>query len=371
MRAILIVLDSVGIGSTTDAHHYSDEGADTLGHIFEHVPDLKLSQLDSLGLRLAHQRKDTPTKLLPGCAYGWMQPASKGKDTSTGHWEIAGAITEEPFATFTKFPSSLLGPIEKEANVEFIGNYPQSGTIILDELASKHRKTSRPILYTSADSVFQIAAHEEIIPLKKLYAICEIARRHCNNFNIARVIARPFIGDSPPFKRTSGRKDFSISPPPNILDELEVAGISTTAIGKIKDIFASRAITQSISTTSNRDGMNAIDREWDKNREGLIFVNLVDFDMIHGHRRDPLGYAECLAEFDNWLKGFLPRILPDDLLIITADHGNDPTWEGNDHTREKVPVLEMKGNSPPRCTGSHEDFTYVTGLIRKHFSLKN
>jgi phosphopentomutase len=371
MRAAVIVLDSLGIGSTPDAHNYDDHGADTLGHILGHSPDLGIRRLNSLGLSLAHQRKMTPDNILPGSGYGWMRPASKGKDTCTGHWEIAGAITTDSFATFKEFPEPLIRPIEKEANVKFIGNYAQSGTTILDELAEEHRKTSNPILYTSADSVFQIAAHEKIIPPNELYCLCEIARRHCDAFNIARVIARPFNGRIPPYKRTSGRRDFSMPPPKNILDELESAGIETISIGKIHDIFAGRAISRSIPTSSNSDGMNAVDREWDKISNGLLFVNLVDFDMIYGHRRDPAGYAACLAEFDNWLERFLSQIRPDDLLVVTADHGNDPTWKGSDHTREEVPVLELKGNAAPRCTGLHEDFTYVARILGDHFSLNN
>lgn len=369
MRAILIVLDSVGIGGAPDAADYGDNGADTLGHVLKQSPQLRLSHLDSLGLSLAHQRKTSPGKILPGTAYGWMHSASAGKDTCTGHWEIAGAITAQPFATFSQFPEPLVRAIEKEANVRFIGNYAQSGTTILDELATEHMQSARPILYTSSDSVLQIATHEEIIPLKELYVICEIARQHCDRFNIARVIARPFTGCEGSYKRSPNRRDFSIPPPPVVLDELDAAGITVTSIGKIQDIFAGRSITKSISTTSNSDGMRAIGKAWDNMQEGFLFVNLVDFDMIYGHRRNPEGYGACLFEFDNWLGDFLPGINPDDLLIITADHGNDPTWHGSDHTREQVPVLELKGCSPPRCTGPHQDFTYISRLLRQHFSL--
>lgn len=369
MRAILIVLDSVGIGGAPDAADYGDDGADTLGHIFEQSPHLRLAHLDSLGLSLAHQRNSTPAKMLAGATYGWMSSASKGKDTSTGHWEIAGAITTDAFATFSRFPSSLIDPIEKEANVGFIGNYAQSGTTILDELGTEHMKSGKPILYTSADSVFQVAAHEEIITPKELYSLCEIARNHCDHFNIARVIARPFTGSEGSYRRSATRRDFSIPPPPTILEELDAAGITITAIGKIQDIFAGRSIKNSISTASNSDGMRAIDKVWNEGADGLIFANLVDFDMLYGHRRDPGGYASCLLEFNQWLGAFLPKIQPDDLLIITADHGNDPTWHGSDHTREEVPLLALKGKASPRCTGGHQDFTYVSHLLRHHFSI--
>ena len=369
MRAILIVLDSLGIGGAPDAADYGDHGADTLGHICEHSPQLRLPHLESLGLSLAHQRNITPANMLPGSGYGWMRSASMGKDTTTGHWEIAGVITTEAFTTFKRFPDSLVLAIENEANMRFIGNYAQSGTVILDELGEEHMRTGRPILYTSADSVFQVAAHEEIIPPQKLYSFCEMARQHCDQFRIARVIARPFTGSKGSFQRSTNRRDFSMPPPRTILDELDSAGIPVTAIGKINDIFAGRGITHSISTASNTAGMLAVERAWDLAQDGMLFVNLIDFDMIHGHRRDPEGYASCLLEFDAWLGKFLPKINPADLLVITADHGNDPTWHGSDHTREQVSTLELKGQEPPRCTGSHQDFTYVSHLLRNHFSI--
>ncbi|MCP4848540.1 MAG: phosphopentomutase [Verrucomicrobiaceae bacterium] len=369
MRAILIVLDSVGIGGAPDAADYGDHGADTLGHIFERCPDLRLPTLESLGLSLAHGRNCSPVNVAPGASYGWMRPASAGKDTCTGHWEIAGAITTHPFKTFKRFPESLVLAIENEASMKFIGNYAQSGTAILDELGEEHMKSERPILYTSADSVFQIAAHEKIIPPQKLYSLCEIARNHCDQFKIARVIARPFIGSNRLFKRTANRRDFSMPPPLTVLDELNDADIPVTAIGKISDIFAGRGITQSISTESNTAAMLEIERTWDQIRDGLLFINLIDFDTIHGHRRDPEGYASCLLEFDSWLGGFLREISPDDLLVISADHGNDPTWQGSDHTREQVPCLVLKGRAPARCTGEHQAFTYVSHLLREHFSI--
>jgi phosphopentomutase len=293
-----------------------------------------------------------------------MSEASKGKDTTTGHWEIAGIVTEEAFATFEEFPSKLLEAIEGEAGVQFIGNYPQSGTVILDELGAEHVATGKPILYTSADSVLQIAAHEQVIPLSDLYALCEIARRHCDGYRIGRVIARPFVGEAGAFTRTSGRHDFSLVPPQTILDRLSVTGV-----GKISDIFAGRGIGDSHPTKNNAAGMNTIDGLWAQGNDGLIFANLVDFDMHFGHRRDPVGYANCLAEFDRWLGGFVPFVEPEDLLIITADHGNDPTWAGTDHTREQVPLLTLHGEQPAICSGEHPSFTAVASLLEHHFSL--
>ncbi|MFP6874833.1 MAG: phosphopentomutase [Verrucomicrobiales bacterium] len=369
MRAVLIVLDSVGIGGAPDAEDYGDLGADTLGNILKQASTLELPNLNSLGLSRSHQRNPNPADLRPGAHYGWMRAASKGKDTTTGHWEIAGVITSEPFATFKRFPDELLLAIGKDANLRFIGNYPQSGTVILDELGEEHMKTGHPILYTSADSVLQIAAHEKILQPAKLYSVCEIARHHCDPLRIARVIARPFTGDKGTFERSAKRRDFSIPPPDTVLDGLTAAGIPVTGIGKINDIFTGKGITASISTTSNFSGMLAVDKLWDHPQEGLLFVNLIDFDMIYGHRRDPGGYASCLLEFDDWLGTFLPKVQPEDLLIVTADHGNDPTWPGNDHTREQVPVLQLKGREPATCSGAHQAFTHVSHILCNHFSI--
>ena len=339
MRALLLVLDSVGCGYAPDAAAYGDEGADTLGHILAAQPTLTLPALYSLGLGQIVGGISGATL----ASYGRMRERSAGKDTTTGHWEIAGTILDEPFAVFEKFPPALVSAIEQEAGVTFLGNYPRSGTTILDELGAEHVRTGRPILYTSADSVIQIAAHESVIPLDRLYAICRIARRHADAWRIGRVIARPFTGAPGTFQRTSHRHDYSMLPPRTVLDALTDAGIAVHGVGKISDIFAGRGVAHSTPTAANAEGMQVIDRLWAGLRDGLVFANLVDFDMLYGHRRDPAGYARSLMECDAWLGAFVEKVTSADLVILTADHGNDPTWTGTDHTREEVPLLALHG----------------------------
>ena len=366
MRALLLILDSVGCGGAPDADAYGDEGSDTLGHIFERVPALALANLDALGLGAIMQ--GAASARTPRAGWGRMRERSAGKDTTTGHWEIAGVILEKPFSTFIKFPDELIRPIEREAGVEFIGNYPQSGTVILDELGAEHVRTGRPILYTSADPVLQIAAHERVIPTDRLYEICRIARRHCDAWRIGRVIARPFVGEPGAWQRTSGRHDFSLIPPRTVLNALAGAGIPVRGVGKISDIFAGSGIADSTPTKSNAEGMAAIERLWSETERGLIFANLVDFDMLFGHRRDPAGYATALAEFDAWLPSFLKKVTPADLVIITADHGNDPTWSGTDHTREQVPLLVLHGENAT-ALGARETFADIAATLAKYFAL--
>jgi phosphopentomutase len=365
MRALLLVLDSVGCGHAPDAAAYGDAGADTLGHIFAAQPDLALPALFSLGLGQVIGAKDAPE---PIASHGRMRERSAGKDTTTGHWEIAGVILDQPFATYPAFPAELVAGIEREAGVTFLGNYPQSGTTILTELGAEHVRTGQPILYTSADSVLQIAAHESIIPLPQLYEICRIARRHADAWRIGRVIARPFAGEVGAFQRTSGRHDFSAVPPRTVLDAIAAAGRSVEGVGKISDIFADRGLTSSTPTACNAEGMAAIDALWATGRDGLIFANLVDFDMHFGHRRDVAGYANALVEFDRWLATFLPRCAPDDLVIITADHGNDPTWPGTDHTREEVPLLVLHGDGRTDL-GTRETFADIASTLAEFFHL--
>ncbi len=365
MRALLLVLDSVGCGHAPDAAAYGDTGADTLGHIFGRTPELRLPALDALGLAALMRRDGAP----PRASYGRMRPRSPGKDTTTGHWEIAGVILAQPFATYAQFPPQLVHAIEREAAVEFIGNYAQSGTTILAELATEHVRTGRPILYTSADSVLQIAAHESVIPPARLCEICRIARRHANAWRIGRVIARPFTGEPGAFRRTSGRHDYSAVPPRTILNAIADSGQSVEGVGKISDIFAASGLTRSTPTTSNAEGMAVIDTLWADARDGLIFANLVDFDMHFGHRRDVPGYARALAEFDAWLSLFVEKITPADLVIIAADHGNDPTWPGTDHTREEVPLLvHHAGKSAP--LGTRESFADIAATLAQFFNLK-
>jgi phosphopentomutase len=364
MRAMLIVLDSVGVGKAPDAAAYGDEGADTLGHVLARCPGLALPALESLGLARILGRGGEK----PQASFGRMRERSIGKDSTTGHWELAGAVQSEPFAVFERFPAALVEAIEGEAGVRFLGNRPASGTAILDELGPKHLRTSRPILYTSADSVLQVAAHESVIPIQRLYGICRIARRHGDAFRIGRVIARPFTGAPGSFTRTAARHDFSMRPPRTVLCAIMEAGLPVKAIGKTSDLFAGEGITESHPTTSNAEGMKRIEAVWRETGAGLLFANLVDFDTLYGHRRDVEGYARALAEFDQWLAGFLPRVSADDLLIITADHGNDPTFRGTDHTREEVPLLVRCGGRAEDL-GCRETFADVAASLAAFFGL--
>jgi phosphopentomutase len=301
-------------------------------------------------------------------SFGKMEERSAGKDTTTGHWEIAGVIVDVPFSVFARFPYELVRDIERDAGVKFIGNYAQSGTTILEELGTEHARTGHPILYTSADSVLQIAAHEKIIPLEKLYEICRVARRHADKFRIGRVIARPFTDTNGKFLRTANRHDFAMKPPRTVLNAIVDAGFPTIGIGKISDIFAGEGITESHPIASNREGMGLIDNLWPKTKSGLVFSNLVDFDMVYGHRRDVPGYAMALAEFDEWLGGFIDKISPGDLVIITADHGNDPTFRGTDHTREQVPLFAMH-NRESRDLGTRSTFADIAATLAEFFEL--
>jgi phosphopentomutase len=369
VRALLLVLDSVGIGGAPDAAEYGDEGANTLGHIFEQVPGLRLSNLESLGLAEllpSHKRYGSHTEYKS--RYGRMTERSAGKDTTTGHWEIGGVILEEPFATFERFPDELVGAIERDAGVEFIGNYAQSGATILTELGAEHLRTGKVILYTSVDSVLQIAAHEDVVPTARLYEICTIARKHANGFRIGRVIARPFTGAEGNFSRTSRRHDFSMKPPRTILDANSENGHGVVGVGKISDIFAGQGITESFPTASNAEGMRRIGEHWEHLEDGLMFANLVDFDMLYGHRRDPAGYARVLAEFDEWLGSFLGRAGPADLVLITADHGNDPTHRGTDHTREQVPLFVVH-NAESGTLGVRRSYADIAATLGDYFGL--
>ena len=369
MRALVLVLDSVGIGGAPDAASYGDEGANTLGHILEKVPELHLPNLESLGLGdLVPNNRSHVSQATYKSSYGKMQERSAGKDTTTGHWEIAGVILEEPFATFERFPDDLVHAIERDAGVQFIGNYAQSGTTILAELGPEHVRTGKPILYTSADSVLQIAAHEQVIRIDRLYEICTVARQHADQFRIGRVIARPFTGPEGNFSRTSRRHDFSMEPPRTILNAISESGHAVIGVGKISDIFAGQGITDSFPTDSNAEGMQKIRENWERIENGLIFANLVDFDMLYGHRRHVAGYARALAQFDEWLGEFLGRIARPDLVIITADHGNDPTYRGTDHTREQVPLFVLHQNEA-RALGVRETYADVAATLSEFFAL--
>jgi phosphopentomutase len=370
MRALLLVLDSVGCGGAPDAAAYKDEGANTLGHLYAALPEWNLPVLESLGLRQLLQLSANPNSAAWPERAGIMQEKSAGKDTTTGHWELAGVILEKPFPVFSQIPPELVQSIEQEAGVKFIGNYAASGTEILAQLGPEHLRTGYPILYTSADSVLQIAAHEEFFGLERLYTLCQIARRHADPWQIGRVIARPFLGQSGAFQRTAHRHDYSYPPPPTVLNALQAAQVRTIGIGKISDIFAGQGITESLPTANNQAGMDQISRLWqaaeNSDRATLLVANLVDFDMLFGHRRDVAGYAKALSDFDHWLGSFLQKIGPQDLVLITADHGNDPTWTGTDHTREQVPIF-LLGRSPTKPPGLRQTYADVAATLTTFF----
>ncbi len=341
-RVVLIVLDSVGIGALPDAHLYGDAGAHTLSHIDRQVGGLQLPNMQTLGLGNIDKFIGIKRVKNPIGSYGKLAIASCGKDTNIGHWELAGLVQKKPFPTYPNgFPQEIITPFCKAIRRDILGNTAASGTEIIKQLGAEHLRTGCPIVYTSADSVFQIAAHEDIIPLNKLYKICETARRLLiAPHNVLRVIARPFTGTPDAFIRTPYRRDFALPPPEDtLLDKLQQAGITVIGIGKIGDIFSVRGIKQSRHTKSNQDGMAAILKAMNKYKSGLIFANLVDFDMLYGHRNDVSGYERALCAFDTWLPRLSDKMRPDDLLIITSDHGCDPTYAGTDHTREYALLL--------------------------------
>jgi phosphopentomutase len=338
-RVILIVMDSVGIGALPDAAAYGDAGSNTLANIARQVP-LQVPTLRALGLaHLVDIGGDTPP---PRGAFGRMAEQSAGKDSVTGHWEIAGIVLDRPFPTFPNgFSPEVIAEFERRIGRATIGNVVASGTVIIDELGPEHMRTGSPIVYTSADSVFQIAAHEDVIPIEEQYRICDAAFDLVGRgMGVGRVIARPFVGTAGSFKRTANRRDYALDPfGPTLLDRVKNAGLPVVAVGKIEDLFAGRGISLAIHTKSDDDGMNVIEEQMRSTAGGLIFANLVDFDTQFGHRNDVAGYAANLERFDRRLAALLPQLRPDDLLIVTADHGNDPTTASTDHAREYVPVL--------------------------------
>jgi phosphopentomutase len=342
-RVIWVVLDSVGIGALPDAADYDDVGRDTLGHIAESRP-LRLPNLVQLGLAnitpLAHLHPEAA----PLGAYGKGATHSPGKDTTTGHWEMAGVWLDQAFPVYPNgFPREVIAEFERQIGRETIGNKPASGTEIIKELGEEHVRTGKPIVYTSGDSVFQIATHEDIIPIAELYRMCEIARTLLDGpHRVGRVIARPFTGAAGSFVRTSRRHDYAVDPPkPMLMDVLAERGVPVFGIGKIHDIYNGRGVADYVTTKNNVDGMEKLTAAVRERKKGLIFCNLVDFDMLYGHRKDIEGFAKSLEEFDELLQGFLPLLSRSDLLIITADHGCDPDsrWPTTDHSREYVPIL--------------------------------
>jgi phosphopentomutase len=338
-RVILIVLDSVGVGELPDAHQYGDEGSDTLGNIAKAV-GLRVPTLRSLGLaRVAAIGGDSPA---PIGAFGRMAEQSAGKDSVTGHWEMMGVVLDRAFPTFPHgFSTEVIREFERRIGRPTLGNVVASGTAIIDALGAEHVRTGAPIVYTSADSVFQIAAHESVVPLDELYRMCTIAFDIVGRgMGVGRVIARPFVGEAGRFARTTNRRDFALDPvQPTLFDGLKAAGHEVVGVGKIEDLFAGRGLTRAIHTTSDLHGLDVVEEEMTRTPRGLIAANLVDFDTLYGHRNDVEGYAANLERVDARLADLLPKLTASDLLVVTADHGNDPTTPSTDHSREHVPLL--------------------------------
>ena len=341
-RVIWMVIDSVGIGALPDSQKFGDVNVDTLGNIVRSCKGIKIPNMIKLGLANIEGVDSLENIESPIGCYGRCSEVSKGKDTTTGHWEMTGVLVETPFKTFENgFPKDIIEEFERRSNRKVIGNKPASGTAILDELGEQHINTGEVIVYTSADSVFQIAAHEEIVSLDELYKMCEIAREIMMGDNaVARIIARPFIGKPGAFERTSNRRDYSLSPfEDTVLDNIKKSNLDVIGIGKIEDIFNKQGITEAIHTHDNMDGVDQTINYMKKETKGLIFTNLVDIDSKYGHRRDVEGYKKALEEFDARIPEILENMNDDDVLIINSDHGNDPTYKGTDHTREYIPVL--------------------------------
>jgi len=375
-RIVILVADGFGVGEAPDARLYGDEGSNTLAHVASSVGGIKLPNLEKLGLGNLGTFEGLHPIKNPKALVARMAEKSKGKDTTTGHWELAGLVTETPFQLFPNgFPEELLKSFISEAKISgILGNKAASGTEIIRELGEEHLRTGKVIVYTSGDSVFQIAAHEEVFGLEKLYEICEVARRLTIPYQIGRVIARPFLGlIAQQFKRTEHRRDYSIKPPPNCLDILQNNGIKVLSVGKIDDIFAHRAITAGSHTGNNPDGLRATLDFMKKNRgeQALIFTNLVDFDQLYGHRRDPKGYAHSLVEMDSFIPNILNELTQDDCVILTADHGCDPTFRGSDHTREFVPLVAYSPRFEGQTLADRNSFADVAATILEAYQISD
>ncbi|BAK17211.1 phosphopentomutase [Solibacillus sp. FSL W7-1472] len=370
----VIVMDSVGIGEAPDADKFGDAGSNTLGHIAEKMNGLNMPNMEKLGLSNIRELKGINKTEEPAAFYGMMQEASVGKDTMTGHWEIMGLNIDTPFKVYPEgFPEELISKLEAATGRKVLCNLPYSGTAVIDDYGPEHMETGAIIVYTSADPVMQIAAHEEIIPVEELYKICEIARELTLDaeFLVGRVIARPFVGQPGNFTRTSNRHDYALTPfGRTTMAEMKDSNLDVIAIGKISDIFNGDGVTEAIRTKDNTDGMDKMAEVVRRDFHGISFLNLVDFDANFGHRRDPIGYGQALEEFDRRLPEVLDALSADDLLIITADHGNDPTFPGTDHTREYVPLIVYS----PRFTAGaelelRETFADIAATIADNFNI--
>ena len=373
-RFVVLILDSVGVGALPDADQYGDEGSNTLVNLGRAVGGMVLPNLEALGLGKIAPIPGLSAQGIVTSAYGKMAEQAPGKDSITGHWEMMGYIADQPQPTYPQgFPKRILSRLEKETGYKFLGNVAASGTEIIARLGEEHLRTGSPILYTSADSVLQIAAHEEIIPLAELYRLCCLARSvMTGNDAVGRIIARPFLGKPGNFKRTTNRRDFSLEAPQDtMLDVLKRSNIPVLGIGKIKDLFSGRGVTQAIHTISNLNGLEETRKALQSDVEGLIFTNLVDFDMLWGHRNDIAGYYTGLQEVDTFLPRLLTALKPEDVIVISADHGCDPTTPSTDHSREYVPLLvygsKIKGNTD---LGTRETFADVAATMAEFFGVK-
>jgi phosphopentomutase len=370
-RVFLIVLDGVGVGELPDAHVYGDQGSNTVGNTAKAVGGLNLPNLEAAGLgKLTHILGVSPD--VTGKVFGKMAERSAGKDTTTGHWEMAGLILSKPFPVYPHgFPSEVISEFSRKTSHGVLGNKAASGTAIIDELGAEHIRTKDLIVYTSADSVFQIAAHEEVVPLKEQYHYCEIARQILQGEHaVGRVIARPFLGKPGSFYRTSGRKDFSLKPATTVLDRLKDAGLTVYGVGKLEDIFSWQGLTDSNHTHNNQETLAFISELMAHDFKGLVFANCIDFDMLYGHRNDPQGFAKALQDVDSWLGQNLPRLKSGDLLIITGDHGGDPTTVSTDHSREYTPLLLMGPDLPDGIDlGTRDTFADIAASLCRCFNL--
>lgn len=373
-RAIVLILDGLGVGDLPDAAEFGDSGRNTLANLAAAVGGVSLPALEGLGLGRVQPFAGMDAERAVRGAYGRMAEKSRGKDSTTGHWELAGLVIDTAFPVFPAgFPAAVLDELTRRSGYGFLGNEAASGTEIIERLGDAHCASGKPILYTSADSVLQVAAHEDVLPLEELYAFCRLAREVMQGeFGVSRVIARPFVGASGNFRRSLGRRDFSLPPPgETLLDRMLAADLPVTGIGKVMDLFAGRGFTRRVESKSNAQGMAKLtELQAEPAAPGLLLINLVDFDMLWGHRRDPEGYAGGLREFDAFLAGFLARLKPEDRLFITADHGNDPTGPGSDHTREYVPLLAYRpGMDGPVDLGRRPGFGDLAETLAEAFGL--
>jgi len=371
-RFVILIADSAGVGEMPDAAEYGDRGSDTIGNVSRAVGGLRLPNLGRMGLGHLTAVQGVPPDPAPLAFHGKMAERSKGKDTITGHWEMMGVVLDEPLALFPRgFPPEIVGPWTEAIGVAgVLGNRAASGTAIIEELGAEHRRSGRPILYTSADSVFQVACHTETVPLETLYAWCRIARRQLDPWRVARVIARPFVGEPGAYRRTYDRKDFALEPPARtVLERLAERKVPVVGVGKIGDVYDHRGISEEIHTEGNADGLRRTGEVLDRLDRGLLFVNLVDFDSQFGHRNDVPGYARALEEMDRALPGLLARLGPGDVIAVSADHGCDPTTPSTDHSREYVPLLVHAPGKGGGSLGIRESFADLGRTVADFFGV--